>query len=54
MELAAGSREKYQKGYGLWLSFLASMGWLEPKVHPASRITRAPFDMARSVFGPKK
>jgi len=38
--LAEGSRQKYRKGYGVWLSFLIANGWLDPEEHPAKRITR--------------
>lgn len=38
--LEPDSLKKLLKDYGLWLSFLSHMGWLDPTQHPAERITR--------------
>lgn len=39
--LRPDSLAKTVKGYGRWLSFLASRGWLDPLVPPQRRVTRA-------------
>ena len=39
-DLRPDSRRKAAKGYGRWLSFLASHGWLDLLQHPFERVTR--------------
>ena len=39
-DLREGSRVKTMKGYGRWLDFLNSRGWLEPWESPLARVTR--------------
>lgn len=40
VHLRPASRCKYAGGYGRWMAFLASRGWLDPAVSPAARVTR--------------
>jgi site-specific recombinase XerD len=39
--LRSASLEKIAKGYGRWLGFLDSLGWLDPSTNPLDRITRS-------------